>query len=251
MIQLKSNDDILRIKESGAILAKTMGHLKRLIQEGIETREIDSEARDMIESCGAKPSFLGYLDFPGSVCISLNHEVIHGIPDGRKLKAGDLVKLDLGVELKGYYSDAAWTFSVGEPSEQRARLMKVTRECLDAAVAVMLRGSRIHDIGRAVSDRADAAGYGVGRQYCGHGVGFAQHEDPQIPNYVGHGPNPRLKAGMVLAVEPMINQGTWEVDVLDDDWTVVTLDGSDSAHYEYTVAVHSNGAEVLTPLGHL
>jgi methionyl aminopeptidase len=251
MIQLKTKDDIARIRDAGRILVDTMRSLKGMIAPGLETGEIDQVARSLIEANGARPAFLGYFEFPGGICISLNHEVIHGIPGPQKLHAGDLVKLDLGVELNGYYADAAWTFPVGETTEARKELMAVTRNCLDAAVSVLQRGTRIREIGKAVSTIAESKGYGVVKQYCGHGVGFAIHEDPQVPNYVGSGPNPRLKPGMVIALEPMINAGTWEVDVLEDGWTVVTTDGSDSAHFEYTVAVTEDGAEILTPLAEL
>jgi methionyl aminopeptidase len=248
VIKLKSGDEIRRIGEAGQILADTMRKLAGSIDEGITTLELDRIAHDEILRHGAKPTFLGYMDFPASLCVSINEEVIHGIPGKKKLKLGDLISLDLGVNLRGFYADAAWTFAVGKISEQRRALMEVTRRCLDLAVQQAHRGRRVQDIGRAVSGEADRHGYGVVRQFCGHGVGFAQHEDPQVPNYVGHGPNPRLKTGMVLALEPMLNTGTWEVEVLDDGWTVRTVDHSDSAHYEYTVAVMDDHVEVLTPL---
>jgi methionyl aminopeptidase len=248
MIRLKSAEEIDRIREAGAILADTVRDVARLIRPGVQTAELDRETRRLIEGRGAKPSFLGYLDYPASACISVNDQVIHGIPGPRRLEAGDLLKLDVGVELKGYYADAAWTFAVGEVSAARRDLMRVTRECLDAAVKAARAGARVHDVGRAVQAHAEGHGYGVVRQFCGHGVGFAQHEDPQVPNYVSRGPNPRLKPGMVIAIEPMINIGTWEVEVLDDGWTVRTLDRSDSAHYEYTVAIREGGADVLTPI---
>lgn len=251
MIRLKSAEEISRIREAGLILADTMRALARMVRPGVQTAELDRETRRMIEDRGARPSFLGYLDFPASACISINEQVIHGIPGARRLQAGDIVKLDLGVELRGFFADAAWTFAVGEISRSRQRLMQVTRECLEIAVANARPGARIHDIAAAVQSHAEKHGYGVVRQFCGHGVGFAQHEDPQVPNYVGRGPNPRLKPGMVVALEPMINHGTWEVEVLADGWTVRTLDGSDSAHYEYTVAIVDGGVEVLTPIGDL
>ncbi len=251
MIRLKSADEISRIREAGLILSDTMRSIARMVRAGVQTAELDRETRRMIEARGARPSFLGYMNFPASACISVNEQVIHGIPGPRRLAPGDIVKVDLGVDLHGFFADAAWTFAVGEISTSRQRLMRVTRECLDIAVATARPGARVHEIGAAVQSHAEKHGYGVVRQFCGHGVGFAQHEDPQVPNYVGRGPNPRLKPGMVIALEPMINDGTWEVEVLGDGWTVRTLDGSDSAHYEYTVAIVNGGAEVLTPIGDL
>ena len=176
----------------------------------------------------------------------MNEEVIHGIPGKRRLKEGDIVGLDCGIDLEGYFSDAAITLPVGRVSEEAERLMRVTRECLERGIAAIVPGARIHDVSRAVFSHATANGYGVVRQYCGHGVGFEAHEDPQVPNYVSAGPNPRIVPGMVLAIEPMINLGKGDVKVLDDDWTVVTLDKKISAHYEHTVAVLADGVEVLT-----
>ncbi len=251
MIRLKSKEEIAHIREAGQILADAMRHVARMIRPGVQTAELDRETRKFIESRGARPSFLGYLDFPASACISLNEQVIHGIPGARRVESGDLVKLDLGVELHGFFADAAWTYGAGEVSADRRRLMEVTRECLEIAVASSGPGTRVHDVGRAVQEHAEKHGYGVVRQFCGHGVGFAQHEDPQVPNYASRGPNPRLKPGMVIAIEPMINLGTWEVEVLDDGWTVRTTDGSASAHYEYTIAIVDGGVEILTPVGDL
>jgi methionyl aminopeptidase len=189
------------------------------------------------------------MNYPASLCVSINNEVIHGIPGPRKLKSGDIVSLDLGVELNGYFSDMAITLAVGEVSAARKKLMAVTRECLLAGIAEAVPGNRISDISRAVYDRAAASGYGVVREYCGHGVGFANHEDPQVPNYVGAGPNPRLKEGMVIAIDPMIYAGSGDIELLADGWTVVTTDGKDSAHFEHTVAVVKNGMEILTRFG--
>lgn len=250
MIQLKNKSEILKIKESGYILSETLKELKKLIEPGITTEELDKFAYHYIEKKGCKPAFLGYLDFPASVCISVNDEVIHGIPGKRKLKNGDIVSLDLGVDYKGYFSDAAYTFFVGTVTEERKKLVKITEECLNLAVEQVKAGKRILDISKAVYGHAKEFGYGVVKEYCGHGVGFSQHEEPQIPNYVFTGQNPRLRPGMVLAIEPMINAGTWKTRVLDDNWTVVTKDGKDSAHFEYTVALTEEKAEILTPFLH-
>ncbi|HET6486056.1 MAG TPA: type I methionyl aminopeptidase, partial [Spirochaetia bacterium] len=203
MIRLKNDREVDGIRESGRLLARTLQELRPLVVEGVSTRELDSFARSYIESHGGKPSFLGYMDYPASLCVSVNDEVIHGIPGGRRLKGGDVVSLDLGVNLNGYFSDAAVTVPVGETSRKRRWLLEVTEECLRLAVQQAVPGNRVSDVSRAVFDHAVRNRCGVVREYCGHGVGFSQHEDPQVPNYVGAGPNPRLKPGMVLAIEPM------------------------------------------------
>lgn len=246
MIRLKNEKEIAGIRASGAVLAKTLHELRGQIREGVTTKELDSFARSYIERHGGKPAFLGYMNYPASLCVSVNSEVIHGIPGSRKLKAGDVVSLDLGVDLNGYFSDSAITVAVGETSRKREELIAVTEECLNLAVAQAVPGNRINDIGRAVYEHATGHGFGVVREYCGHGTGFAMHEDPQVPNYVGGGPNPRLKEGMVLAIEPMINVGTGDIELLDDGWTVVTADGADSAHFEHTVVVLRDRMEILT-----
>lgn len=246
MIRLKNEKEIAGIRDSGRLLARTLQELKKLVTEGVATRELDSFARSYIESHGGKPWFLGYMNYPASLCVSINNEVIHGIPGPRRLRAGEIVSLDLGVNLNGYFSDAAVTLPVGPVSRRRETLLRVTRECLALAVEEAVAGNRISDISRAVYDHAVGNSCGVVRDYCGHGVGFAPHEDPQVPNYVGGGPNPRLKEGMVLAIEPMINAGTGDVELLDDGWTVITADGSDSAHFEHTVVVLKDRMEILT-----
>jgi methionyl aminopeptidase len=246
MIRLKNEKEIAGIRASGRLLAWTLQELAKLVAEGITTRELDAFSKSWIESHGGKPAFLGYNKYPASLCISVNNEVIHGIPGPRRLRAGDIVSLDLGVNLNGYFSDSAISVAVGQTTKQREKLLQVTKECLERGVSQALPGNRISDIGRAVFDHATRNGFGVVRDYCGHGVGFANHEDPQIPNYVSAGPNPRLKEGMVLAIEPMVNAGSGEIELLDDGWTVVTEDGSDSAHFEHTVAVLRDGMEILT-----
>lgn len=248
MIRLKNDKELSGVRESARLLARTLRETARIVAEGITTRDLDAFARGYIEKHGGKPSFLGYMNYPASLCVSVNNEVIHGIPGQRKLHQGDIVSLDLGVNLAGYISDMAITVPVGETTEKRRRLLKITRECLDAGIAQVIPGNRISDISRAVFEHAHGAGLGVVREYCGHGVGFANHEDPQIPNYVSSGPNPRLREGMVIAIEPMINAGGDEIELLADGWTVVTADGSDSAHFEHTVAVVKGGAEILTEM---
>jgi methionyl aminopeptidase len=246
MIRLKNEKEIAGIRESGRLLASTLEEIKKTVAEGITTRELDSFAKSWIESHGGKPAFLGYMNYPASLCVSLNNEVIHGIPGSRKLRTGDIVSIDLGVDLNGYFSDAAITVPVGAISKRRERLIEVTRECLARGVAQAIAGNRVSDISRAIFEHATANSLGVVREYCGHGTGFAMHEDPQVPNYVGGGPNPRLKEGMVLAIEPMINAGTGDIELREDGWTVVTGDGADSAHFEHTVAVLRDRMEILT-----
>jgi methionyl aminopeptidase len=248
MIRLKNAREIDGIRRSGRLLARALAALAAETREGATTRDLDAFVRSYLAARGARPSFLGYLGFPAAVCISVNEEVIHGIPGPRRLRDGDLVGLDLGVELDGYYSDAAVTVAVGRATGERVRLAATTRECLGRALAAARPGNRVSDISRAVFDHAVTNGYGVVREYCGHGVGFSPHEDPQVPNYVGGGPNPRLKEGMVLAVEPMINAGTGDIELAEDGWTVVTADGADSAHFEHTVAITRSGMEILTRL---
>ena len=246
MIRLKNAAEIAKIKDASIILSETFAALKSLIQEGITTAELDTVARNFIESRGAKPSFLGYLNYPASICISINEEVIHGIPGRRKLKEGDRVGLDLGVNLNGYFSDAAATYAVGKTSREREKLLKLAEGCLYRGIDQAVVGNRINDISGAIQKHAQENGMEVVRRYCGHGVGFSPHEDPQIPNYISTGPNPRLKPGMVLALEPMVNEGTWEVKILEDNWTVVTVDHSDSAHFEHTIAILKDRTEILT-----
>lgn len=248
MIQLKNKDEIAWIRRSGHLLAETFKQLENLIEVGIETRELDLFAKDFIEKRGGTPAFLGLYDYPASLCVSINNEVIHGIPGKRLLRKGNIVSLDLGINLHGYISDAAHTYPVGDISEARKRLLQVTEECLNMAVTVMTGGSRLNDISKTIFNHAKDNGFGVVRQYCGHGVGTSLHEEPQIRNYIGPGPNPKLKPGMVLAIEPMLNSGTWEVKTKDDGWTVITADGNDSAHFEYTVAVLEDEVEILTPI---
>ena len=246
MIRLKNEEEIQRIREAGVILAETFLVLEKTISEGISTKEIDRIAHDYIVQAGGEPTFLGYLDYPASVCASVNHTVIHGIPNGDALKSGDILSLDLGVTLNGFIADSARTFPIGKIGEETEKLLRVTKECLYLGIEQARAGNRISHISAAVYEHASAHGFGVVHQFCGHGVGFALHEDPQVPNYLSRGPNPRIKPGMVLAIEPMINGGTDEVAILDDDWTVVTLDESLSAHFEHTVAVFPDRTEILT-----
>ncbi len=239
-------EEIKRIKESCILLSEVLSSLRTIVQEGITTKEIDLFVRRECKRLGVTPAFLGYQDYPAAICTSVNDVVIHGIPNKRKLKKGDIISLDCGVEYRGFYSDAAFTIPIGPIDPEAEDLLKVTRECLDLAIGKAIAGNRVHDISKAVYQHAKAHGYGVVREFCGHGVGFQPHEEPQVPNYVGRGPNPRLVPGMVLAIEPMINAGDDDVFVEEDRWTVRTADGSLSAHFEHTIAILEDKTEVLT-----
>jgi methionyl aminopeptidase len=247
-VKLKNPRQIQEIRESGKILARTLKQLGEIVEPGLPLTDFDDRCRELLRKEGAKPAFLGYMGFPSSVCVSVNEQVIHGIPTKRRLKEGDVVSLDLGVDLHGFISDSAATFPVGEIAPEVVTLLDVTREALERGIAAARPGGRVHDISRAVYDFVSPHGYGIVRPYCGHGVGFDVHEEPQVPNYVSRGPNPRLKPGMVIAIEPMINLGEDDVDLLDDDWTVVTSDGSVSAHFEHTIAILQDGIQVLTEI---
>lgn len=246
MIRIKNKKQIEGIRASCQMLSALYDALKPLVQPGATPKDLDRFAYDFMVKNGGKPAFLGYEGYPATLCISVNDVVIHGIPGSRPLEEGDIVGIDSGIDLDGFFSDAAITLPVGKITPEAQKLLNVTKECLDLAIAQIKPHARISDISRAVFSHATKNGFKVVRQYCGHGVGLEIHEDPQIPNYVSAGPNPRIMPGMVLAVEPMINVGTSDVRVLDDDWTVVTMDGSLSAHFEHTVLVTDSGCEVLT-----
>jgi methionyl aminopeptidase len=220
-----------------------------LVTPGVETIELDRWVRNWIRKAGGRPAFLGYgpkkNPFPGGICISINNEVIHGIPSRRRVADGDLVSLDCGINLEGFISDKAITVEAGKVSEAARKLNRITRECLYKGIEAARAGDRLLQIARAVSAHAALAGYGVVRQFCGHGVGFDVHEDPSVPNYP-HGANPRMTSGLVIAIEPMINIGTEDVEILEDGWTVVTADDSLSSHWEHTVAIFSDHTEILT-----
>ena len=246
MIRIKTAKQIAGIRESGGMLADVLAKLEAFVEPGCTTADLDRLAHREIQALGGKPSFFGYQGFPGAICTSVNAEVIHGIPGPRVLEEGDLVGIDCGIVYNGYYSDSAISVPVGFVSSEIRQLIEVTRLSLERGIEEAVVGNRVNDISRAIYAVLKEHEYGVVRPYCGHGVGLAIHEDPQIPNYVGRGPNPRLKPGMVIAIEPMVNLGMDEVALLDDDWTVVTEDGRVSAHFEHTVAIFSDHSEVLT-----
>ena len=247
MITLKSGEEIIRMRDAGRIAAIAREIGGECVREGVTTAQIDREIKKCILSHGAKPSFLGYGGFPASACISVNEEIIHGIPSSRRiLKNGDIVKIDVGAFYKGYHGDCAATFAVGEISEEAQRLIDVTKQSFFEGIAAIGEGKRIGDIGHAVQSYVEANGFSVVREYIGHGIGKNLHEDPEVPNYgiAGHGQ--RLRPGMTIAIEPMVNVGDWRVRVLNDKWTVVTADGKLSSHYENTVAITENGVLILT-----
>ncbi len=245
MIQLKTLDQIKLIKESGDILYATMQKVGSIISEGMTTLELDKIVYTEITKNKATPAFLNYGGFPGSACISINDEVIHGIPSKRKIASGDLVSVDIGVNYKGYISDSAYTFTIGSITNEEEELIKATQISLMAGIQASCVNNRVKDISKAIYSNIKQ--YGVVADYCGHGVGLSVHEDPQIPNVLSpFGLNPRLKAGMVIAIEPMVNLGTHQVELLEDDWTVRTLDRKKSVHFEHTVAITEKGPIILT-----
>jgi methionyl aminopeptidase len=248
MIILKSDREITYLRDAGKIVAETLVEIKKAVKPDITTLELDQIAEKYIRSKGASPAFKGYNGFPASICSSINEEVVHGIPGLRKLKNGDNVSIDIGAVINGYNGDAAITVPVGEVNAGMQKLLQVTEESLFKGIEQAVVGNRLSDISHAVQNYSESHGYGVVRDYVGHGIGRSMHEDPQVPNYGKPGRGPRLKAGMTLAIEPMINMGTYEVKTLDDGWTVVTEDGKPSAHFEHTIAITSAGPEILTKL---
>jgi methionyl aminopeptidase len=251
MIVLRSRQEIELIRASCQIVAEVLQRLVEVVAPGISTAELDALAEKWTREKGAVPAFKGYnvggRVYPSSLCVSINEEVVHGMPSPKRiLKEGDIVGLDYGAVYKGYYGDSAVTVAVGQVSENAERLMRVTRESLYCGIENMRVGNRIRDISAAIQQHAESHGYGVVRDFVGHGIGQRLHEEPQVPNYVGTGQNPRLKEGMVLAIEPMICEGTHEVEVLQDGWTAVTRDRRLAAHFEHSVAVTANGPEILT-----
>lgn len=246
MISVKNSEQIKLMKEAGRITGEALLLAGEAVKPGVTTKHLDTIIRRHIESCGAKPSFLGYAGFPGSACISINDQVIHGIPGSRVIEEGDIVKIDVGAYYKGFHGDSANTFPVGRVSDEASRLIEVTKESFWRGIAEAKPGNRIGDIGFAVQSYVESFGFSVVRRYVGHGVGEELHEAPDVPNFGTRGRGVRLCAGMTIAVEPMVNIGGPDVNELKDKWTVVTADGSLSAHYEHTIAITDNGVIVLT-----
>jgi len=249
MIILKSKEEIERIRESNRIVAEVLRKLEEIIAPGITTKDIDGLAEEMAKKYEARPAFKGYRGYPASVCTSLNSEVVHGIPSSRELQEGDIISLDFGIYFKGYYEDAAITVPVGDVPDRGKKLIRVTEESLYKGIDEARPGNRLGDISAAVQEHVEAAGFSVVRDFVGHGIGKGLHEDPQIPNYGTRGRGIVLREGMVFAIEPMVNEGTFDVTVTGDGWTVVTKDGKLSAHFEHTVAIRDNGPEILSTVG--
>ena len=244
---IKSAQEIERMRRSGEVLRSVHEHIAPLVVAGASTMDLEKAANARIDHFGAKAAFKGYHGFPAALCTSLNDQVVHGMPSEKTiLKDGDILSIDCGVVVDGFYSDAAVTYAIGTPSAATRRLLEVTKASLEAAILQAVPGGRLFDISAAVQDLCESEGFGVVRDFVGHGIGKTMHEDPQVPNFGTRGKGPRLKAGMVLAIEPMINAGRPEVKVLKDGWTAVTVDGSYSAHFEHTVAITKEGPWVLT-----
>ena len=246
MIHIRSKREIELLKIAGEITGSTHLYLKPYIKPGITTKELDKLAYDYIRSRGATPSFLNYEGFPATLCISINDEVVHGIPDNRTLKEGDIVSIDIGACYKGYHGDSAWTYPVGNVSEEKLFLLEHTEKALFLGLNKIIEGARIGDIGNAIEIYAEKHNLGVVKELVGHGVGTSIHEKPDVPNYGKAGTGPILKEGMVIAVEPMLNLGSANVGILDNGWTIVTMDGRPSAHFEHTVLVTKDGYTILT-----
>ena len=246
MIACKTADEIRRMRLANALVADVLAELRMFVAGGVTTRELDAIAQERVEAAGAVPAFKGYHGYPATLCTSINDEVVHGIPSGRRLRDGDVVSIDLGVVLDEYYGDAAVTVPVGPIDEATDRLLRVTEEALRRAIDQARPGGRVSDLGHAVQQHVEAHGYSVVREFVGHGIGRSLHEEPQVPNYGMPGQGPRLAAGMVLAIEPMVTMGDADVRVLDDGWTAVTCDGSVAAHFEHTVAIGETGPHVLS-----
>jgi len=246
MVILKSRQEIEKMRKSNALVAVILEELAKKIRPGVKTIELDRLSEQMALRRGARPAFKGYRGYPYSLCTSVNSEVVHGMPSERELKEGDIVSLDFGVLHDGYYGDAAVTVPVGEISPAARRLLRVTEEALYRGISAARAGNRIGDISAAIQGHVEAAGFSVVRDLVGHGIGKSLHEDPQVPNYGSSGRGIELKPGMVFAIEPMVNEGTYRVDVLRDGWTVVTADGKLSAHFEHSVAVTENGPVILS-----
>jgi methionyl aminopeptidase len=247
MIICRSAAELERMKAAGQLVGEVLSALSAMVAPGVTTADLDATAEKLIRARGAVPAFKGYHGYPATICASVNDEVIHGIPSGKRpLEEGDIISVDVGAQLDGYFGDSAVTLPVGRVSEEAAQLLRVTEESLYKAIAVVKPGARVSDIGHAVQKHVEAFGFSVVREFVGHGIGQKMHEDPQVPNYGEPGRGPRLSEGMVLAIEPMVNAGKPAVKVLSDGWTAVTRDRSLSAHFEHTVAVTADGAWILT-----
>jgi methionyl aminopeptidase len=248
MIILRSDEEIGQIRDAGRIVALVLDKLKRFSRPGIETRELDRIALEEILNQKGVPAFKNYKGYPANICVSINEEVVHGIPSARKLKGGDIVSIDVGVKKGNYFADAAITVGVGVISERAGKLLKITEESLYRGLENARPGKRLSDISAGIQECVENGGFSAVRSFVGHGIGEKIHEEPEIPNYGAPNKGPRLEAGMILAIEPMVNEGAYDVEILDDGWTAVTRDRSLSAHFEHTIAVKDGAAEILTAL---
>ncbi|MBM3243687.1 MAG: type I methionyl aminopeptidase [Candidatus Omnitrophica bacterium] len=246
MIPLKTKEQIEMLEKSGMILGRVMKELEKIVAPGTLTCEIDNLAESLITKAGARPAFKGYKGFPASVCTSVNEEIVHGIPGERRLLEGDIVGIDLGVNYRGYFTDAAITVAVGEISSKVQKLIEVSRNSLEEAIKEARAGRRLFDISSRIQNFVEQNGFSVVRQFVGHGIGLALHEEPEIPNFGQPNQGPILKSGMVLAIEPMINLGSWEARIMENGWTAVTQDGLASSHFEHTVLIDDEGPRILT-----
>lgn len=246
MIKYKSREEVELLREAAQVVSRTLGKVAEAIEVGVTTLELDAIAESYIRSQNAEPGFLGLYDFPNTLCVSINDEVVHGYPRNEPIKDGDIVSIDCGAILNGYYGDHAYTFAVGNVSEEKLKLLKVTQECLEIGIAQTKVGNRLGDIGFHIQKHAEAHGYGVVRELVGHGIGKTMHEEPQVPNYGRRGRGKKIKEGLTIAIEPMINLGTEKIKYLEDNWTIATLDGMASAHFEHDVAVVDGMPEKLS-----
>src|SRR5690554_2317001 len=246
MIIYKTKEEIELLREAAQVVSRTLGKIAEAIEPGISSLELDKLAEDYIRSQNAEPGFLGLYDFPNTLCVSINDEVVHGYPRNEALKDGDIVSIDCGAILDGYYGDHAYTFAIGEVSEEKLKLLKVTQECLEIGIEKTKVGNRLGDVGYHIQKHAEDHGYGVVRELVGHGIGQTMHEEPQVPNYGRRGRGKKIKEGLTIAIEPMINLGTEKIKYLEDNWTIATLDGMASAHFEHDVAVVDGKAEKLS-----
>ncbi len=251
MVYLKSDEEIELLRVSNQLVGKTLGEVAKLMKSGQNTLKIDKIAEEYIRDNGAEPGFLGYHGFPNTLCISINDKVVHGIPSSYELKDGDIVSVDCGTFKNGYYGDSAYTFKIGEVDQEVSNLLKVTKEALYLGLEKAVDGMRLGDIGYAIQNHAEKFGYSVVRELVGHGVGKSLHESPEVPNYGRRGTGMKLKAGMVIAIEPMINMGTKSIIQDDDGWTIRTKDGKASAHFEHTIAIRKNKADILSSFDYI
>ncbi|MCQ9208466.1 MAG: type I methionyl aminopeptidase [Omnitrophica bacterium] len=249
MIKIKTEKEVELIRQACLVAVKVLGQLKECLRAGISTAELDIEAERLFKELGATSAFRGYHGYPANICASINEEVVHGIPGPRRLKEGDIISMDVGAKLKGYFGDVAWTFPVGQISENASKLLQTAQEALTCGINQARENNHLLDISSAIQSCVECSGYSVVRKFVGHGIGSKMHEEPEIPNFGVPGAGPVLKSGMVLAIEPMVNEGDFAVEILEDKWTAVTKDGRLAAHFEHTICVTEDGPEILTAWG--